>query len=216
MKIFTRIIPFVVSVFFLGCSSSVQMTATYTAPEIKAENTCNNIFISGVFAGDTARKLLEEAVETELQEEGVSSLASHEIWAGTPEDIDLSSEALFKTLDAAEKDAILTVSVLAGDSESRFVQRGVTYEPITMNPWYRTYDGYYNHVGRVVYNPGYYASGKDYFVEINLYDVDSQELIWSAQTNTYITADLITLTENLADLIVDELEEEQLILDNEA
>lgn len=214
--ILKRIIPsiFLVSLL-ISCGSNVDLTATYKSPDKKEQQPYKNLFVSAAFASDTNRVLLEEAIEEELQEEKVAALTSHEIWAGTPAELNLAYGPLLQFLEVAQKDAVLTVSVIASASETRFVDTKNTYEPIAMNPWYRSYDEYYNHYGTVVYNPGYYAEGRQYFIEVNLYDVADETLIWSGQTQTYASADLLTMTGNIADLIVDELEEAQLILEVE-
>lgn len=50
-----------------------------------------------------------------------------------------------------------------------------------------------------------YTEGKVYFIETNLYDAETEKLIWSAQSESYDPSDLKDFAEDFADLIVGRL-----------
>lgn len=200
---------------FLSSCASVDMTATYTNPELKEQAPYQKIFVSSMFANVEAKQMLEAQLREELMEDSIQVGLSHEMFPGSDQGFQESKDMVYQKIDKAGHEAILTVSVIAKESNTRFIGADGTYQPVVSNPYYATYWGYYDYVGPIVYKPGYYTQTQTYFIETNLYDVDSEELVWSAQTETYSPADLDNLTENLADLIEDELEEEGLIPDED-
>ena len=110
-----------------------------------------------------------------------------------------------------ETNAILTVSILDKETESRYVPGSYSYDPYAGPAYYRTFWGYYSHMYPYVYRPGYYVTENTYFIETNLYDVATEVLIWSAQSETYDPANLARFARDFADVIVDELQKDGII-----
>ena len=67
--------------------------------------------------------------------------------------------------------------------EEKQVYHPLRYRPLRI-PYYRRYYGYYSHVLEYVYEPGYYQRYKVVKLETNLYDTDTEEIVWSMQSRT--------------------------------
>ncbi len=80
--------------------------------------------------------------------------------------------------------AIMTVALKDTKSETYYVPGNTTYMP-TAYPYYGSYWGYYGYTYQRVYEPGYYGTSETYFLEANLFDTNTQELLWSAQSEAY-------------------------------
>jgi hypothetical protein len=48
--------------------------------------------------------------------------------------------------------------------------------------YYGSYYGYYNYYYPIVYSPSYYSVDKTFYFETNAYDLASDKLIWSVQS----------------------------------
>ena len=77
--------------------------------------------------------------------------------------------------------------------------------------FYGGFYNYYNYRYPAVYDPGYYTQDKTYFLETNLYDAETEKLLWSAQSRTYNPIDIDSFSEEFAGIIVARLKKEGLI-----
>lgn len=102
-------------------------------------------------------------------------------------------------------DAILTIALIDEETDTRYVPGSAAYAPVRSFRYYGSFWGYYTNLYPTVYDPGYYQEDRIYFVETNLYDVETEELIWSAQSETINPRTLENAAENLADVTVEEM-----------
>jgi hypothetical protein len=117
-------------------------------------------------------------------------------------------DALIRKVKELECDIIFTVALVDKRSETRYVA-GVSayYSPYPMYGYYGTFGSYYNYSASF-YTPGYYTTSNEYFLESNVYDAKSLELLMSIQSkadnppaieqsSTMYTATLLKEVENL-------------------
>ena len=71
--------------------------------------------------------------------------------------------------------------------------------------------GYYPHVNSYVQSPGYYTTHETYTLETNLYDVKSEELIWTARSRTFSPESVDEVIVDLTKLLINDLAEKNLI-----
>jgi hypothetical protein len=67
------------------------------------------------------------------------------------------------------------------------------------------FGGYYGYMGPMMYNPGYYTEEKTYFMEADLFDVASEKLIWSAQSEAYDPSSISKFSRDYTAVIVDRI-----------
>ena len=77
--------------------------------------------------------------------------------------------------------------------------------------YYGRFTGYYSYYNPVMYDPGYYATDKNYYLEINLYDAKTEELVWSAQSETTNPTSIETFSNSFSQLVVNQLIKDGLI-----
>jgi hypothetical protein len=97
-------------------------------------------------------------------------------------------------------DAVFSMSVRHMEDTRRYVPaQGVYYTPYYSNvSFYDYYGGFSNYY----YTPGYYAGSVQIFLEANFFNLESGELIWSAQTKTVDVSDVRKMAVQFADVIV--------------
>ncbi|HEX6181424.1 MAG TPA: hypothetical protein VFZ47_09265 [Chitinophagaceae bacterium] len=96
-------------------------------------------------------------------------------------------------------DAVITIVLLDKSRERYYVPDKVYYSPYGVysgNFW-----GYYNTMYTRIYSPGYYQETR-YFWESNLYDLKTNKLIYSVQTESFDPSSLEALAHEYGKLIV--------------
>jgi hypothetical protein len=62
-----------------------------------------------------------------------------------------------------------------------------------------------------MYDPGYYVTDKTYFLETNLYDSETEELIWSAQSETVNPGGIDNFVADYPDKLVEQMVKDGLL-----
>ena len=111
----------------------------------------------------------------------------------------ITKEIVEEIFTAAKIDAVFTMSVRHEEDTRHYVPSSNYYMPYYHNVgfynYYGGYSGYY-------YSPGYYSGSYKIYLEANLFDLKSGELIWSAQTKTTDMSSVSKMSVEFADLIV--------------
>jgi hypothetical protein len=178
--------PVLISLFLLSSCATTMTTnvwrdQTYQGPVKK-------ILVMGISQKPGIQRFFEDEFVRQLRERGVDAVAGYTVlpYGGKMD----------KDLVAAKARESGADTVLVARPLSREMQR--TYVPGSYPRW----GGYY---GRA-YSPGYVVEDEYVYIETNLYDVATEKLIWSAESETVLLAsdqDLIksfisTMTSKLA------------------
>ena len=143
-------------------------------------------------------------------------------------------KAMKKKVEDNNFDAILIISVLDASQHERYVQGntasvgvgvgvpgagvgGIGFASPYVNylnyPAYNyPYYGYYSYTIASTTSPGYYEKTTDAFVESNLYDVASEKLIWTAQTESKKVTSVEREAPKFAKIIVDDMVKKKALL----
>ncbi|MBA7532896.1 hypothetical protein ES705_25126 [subsurface metagenome] len=186
----------IISIAILGCTGSTKLTVSYTQENIQPKK-YNKLAIVALTNSDPNRLVLEEALANKFKADGINAIITFNIFplAGRPDvlaDMNLDPEDIKnhirKTVKENNIDALIIISLLNTRQVERYVNRSVStvgyYDPIMYPTYnYRYYD-YYWYVHNTTHNTGYYTTETTYFVETNLYDVETEKLLWTGQTKT--------------------------------
>lgn len=116
---------------------------------------------------------------------------------------DQSESAVIDNMKDHEIDAILTIVLLDKTKERKYVPTNIYYSPYSM--YYRRFWGYYTTMYDRIYGPGYYTTDTRYFWESNLYDVNTKELLFTAQTQSFDPPSSESLAHEYGKLIVNDM-----------
>jgi hypothetical protein len=75
---------------------------------------------------------------------------------------------------------------------------------------YGGYYGYYNYYYPQVYSPGYYSVDKTYYLETNMYDIASDKLVWSVQSEASNPTNLSDTFKSYSYMLIKHLQNEGL------
>ena len=115
-----------------------------------------------------------------------------------------NKELLLEKIQKIGCDIILTVVPMRQESETYYTPGSQAYTPMAYN-YYGNFYNYYNYYTPVVYSPGYYSTDHKYFIESNLYDFASGDLLWSVQSEATNPASLEAFSKQYTDMLVTEI-----------
>jgi len=80
-------------------------------------------------------------------------------------------------------DAVLTIVLLDKKKERKYIPGNIYYSPYGY--YYNRFWGYRSTLYNRIHEPGYYVTDTKYFWESNLYDMETQKLVYSVQTQSF-------------------------------
>ena len=195
-----------------SCSSSVQITGDWKSDRADTETGYGNIMVVTMLNNLEGAQAVENEIREVMQKQNVTtSLSSKSFPSMNVENFDSKKDDIFEKISTSKNDAILTISLLDKKEEVYYVPGGQAYDPGAF-AWYGNFWGYYSYYYPRTYEPGYYDVDNVYFIEANLYDADSQELIYSAQAETFNPQDdIYGFASDFAQTLVRELDSENLL-----
>jgi len=168
-----------------ACSPSTRVTGSWISPTAKGKPVSGkSVFIASLSRNIEVRNTIEDALANAAAERNIPALKSTayfspDFYQSTP-----TKETLLSRISKTGAGSIMTVALIDKESDTRYVPGRVGYAPFSAYRWYGGFYSYYNYWRGAFYDPGYYVTEKTYFMETNIYDVQTDELIWSAQSET--------------------------------
>ncbi len=194
----------------VSCAPSTKITASWKNPA--AEGMKDNILVAAMTQNMAAKITVEREMVGALKGADVGVTAAAELFAPNfTQDVGKNKEAMLKKIRENGNDGILTITLLDQQTETRYVPGSTAYSPMVSYGYYGGFHSYYNYRYPMVYDPGYYTEDKTFFLESNLYDAETEELLWSAQSKTYNPSNLDAFARDFAAITVAKLKSENLI-----
>lgn len=147
----------------------------------------------------------------ELIAKGIYATLNEETLPPGPVENDQDKNEIMDIIKENGADGILTIAIIDKAAESRYAPGPRPYAPYPRYPYYGSFWGYYDYWYPYFQRPGYYSLENVYYIETNLFDAESEDLIWSAQSKTYEQANLETFSEDYAIEVVEEMVEDGII-----
>jgi hypothetical protein len=195
------------ALLMLGCYPTTKITATWRNGREEGKNYAS-VYVAALTGNTIARSTLEKDIEAALKGYGIQVIKSFDEFPPTFKKDSLSRAEIMSSVRKNKSQAILTISVLRKETESRYM--GGTYAPMRWG-YYGTFWGYYNYWYPYAYSDGYYTNDYVYYLETNLYDASTESLVWSAQSKTWSYDDLTGFSKEFSKLIADQMRKEGVI-----
>jgi hypothetical protein len=159
----------------------------------------------GVSRQPVRKRFFEDEFVRQLQARGVSSTSSYRIF---PSDGMLEKNIVLSKIRDKGIDTFLITRMVDKKTVETYVPGTVHYTPPRTH---RRWHGYYAASYGAVYEPGYTVRDEVVVLETNLYDAKSEELIWTALSETVKDGSEERVIKNFIKLIVKNLSEKNLI-----
>ncbi len=193
--------------------TSTLITGSWEKPDL--DRKYDNLVVEAF----TPQQELEEALELqmagELNEKGIYAKINKDTLPPAPLENDQDKSEIMDNIKENGADGILTIAIIDKAAESRYSPGPRPYAPYPRYPYYGSFWGYYDYWYPYFRRPGYYTLEKVYYIETNIFDAESEELIWSAQSKTYEHTNLEAFSEDYAQEVVDEMIKDGIIISPE-
>jgi len=187
-------------ILIVACGPTTKVTGSWTRLDHEPEQ-FKKIVILGIAQDSRNRRVFEDQVETRLQEKGYPVIAALDLLPPSAAIGTITKEIVMDIFAAAKVDAVFSMSMRHKEDTRRYVSGSSYYMPYYYNvPFYDYYGGFNSYY----YSPGYYTGSVQVFLEANFFDLESGELLWSAQTKTTDLTNIDKMAIEFADVIVED------------
>jgi hypothetical protein len=208
---FPRILAFIGLAAAIGCASSgaTKITQAWVDPSY-AGNYLEKVMVIGVAKEEARRRVFENTMAATFRERGVEALPSWEAIPASKKEID--KETIQKAIEGRGIDAVLITRLVQVDKEQQYVP-GTTYvDSYWGSPYYGGgYYPYYSSTYAVVHEPGYVVENTIVQLETNIYDVETEQLLFAAMSETLNPDSVNDAIQKFAKAMVGELLEQRLV-----
>jgi len=188
-----------------SCTPTLKVTGSWINKEMAGKKKYSKLFVIALAEKFEVKTNLEMNIALAAVDRGLSVVKSTDIFPYTfSKDNIPNKEILLEKILKAGCDVILTVVPIKKESETRYVESSVGYTP-NMNPYYGNFYNYYNYYTPIVYSEGYYETDHSYFLESNLYDFESGNMLWSVQSEATNPASIDAFSKEYTEMLVREL-----------
>src|SRR5688572_4307590 len=202
---------FFAMLFILASCTSSRITSSWKSPDLQQKQ-YKKILVLGLLheKDGTVRETMEEHIVADLRKLGYDATCSCIEYGPTTFENMKEDEAI-KKLSGGGIDAVLTVVLLNKTKERYYVPKRVGYTPYDI--YNRHWWGYYSTMYDRIYEPGYYEVSTKYFWESNFYDLEKNQLVYSAQTESFDPGSTESLAHEYGKLIVSNMTKSQVLVD---
>ena len=232
-------IALLISVLFVSCGPSTKLVRSWSNEEVGSK-TFEKLAVVALTPNNSSRYLIERAIVKDLKDDSIKAIYTYEIFpmAGNLEQLgDLINDKeqlrkkVIQKVEENSIDALMIISVFDIEKEQRFVSDnnlavgvgGYYGNPYMMGGmgYYGgshmmggmgSYYNYYSYSVGSCYTDGYYVDDFTYFLECNLYDVETEELLWTGRTKTVNMESVEEEAIYFAKLVVKEILKKEVIV----
>jgi len=197
-----KYLSIIVMFLFLSCGTS-RITSTWKAENVQPRK-YNKILVLGLIreSDRSTRERMEQHLLGDLKELGYNAICACEEFGPKAFENMTEKEAVSK-LSNSGVDAVLTIVLLDKTKERYYVPGRVYYSPYYT--YHNRFWGYYTTMYDRIYSPGYYEVNTRYFWESNFYDMDSKQLLYSVQTQSFDPSSSESLAHEYGELIINNM-----------
>lgn len=190
----------VLAIIINGCGSTTRITSTWKAAGISADN-YHKVMVLGIIreADRNVRIQMENRLLTGLKDLGYNAFSAYQVY-GPQMFQNTSEQEANKQLAGDGVDAVLTVVLLDKQRERYYAPGRVVYSPYVI--YQNRVWGYYRMLYTRIDEPDYYQESTRYFWESNLYDLKTNQLLFSVQTQSFDPSSVDELAKDYGQKII--------------
>jgi hypothetical protein len=171
----------------LDCASTTTMLSSSTTPDFRP-GTVKKVFVVGVAQNDSLRRLYEDSFVTSLQRDKyVGEVSYRRIPDPEPKKIDKDAVAADLVRDGFTH--VLVTRLVSVEDRETYVAPSTMAVGVGYGGYGGYYGGWYPYMSMsygYVTTPGYTTIDRVVCLETNLYDLATQKLVWTGQTQHWV------------------------------
>lgn len=209
MKQFIKL-AFLSVLLIWGCGTTSYITHSWKAQNIQPKKYKKIVVLGLVRDVDiTTRQKMEQHIAGDLKTLGYDAVCSCDEY--NPRTFDkMSEQEAVQKIRNAGVDAVISVTLLDKKREREYVPGRYEYSPLhNQITFYR----YYHTMYERIYTPGYFQVNTRYFWETNFYDLETNQLLYSAQSQSFEPASTEKLSHEYGQMIVKDMVKNKIVSD---
>ena len=202
-----------------GPSSSIKTTGVWVNREKLPAEPVKSVFIIAFTDNMEVRSRLENDLAEAAEKKGLKAYKS--IVTIGPVDIKKIApvkDVFMKKLKDLECETIFTVALIDAVSDTKYVSGATMYTPYAYGSYggyggygaygpYGGFGGYYGYAVSTMSTPGYYKTDNKYFLEAKMFDLKTEELLFSIQTKAENPNAIKESSKEYTELLMEEIKE---------
>ena len=181
----------------LGCSST-KLTNSWTDKSFQSPG-YHKVLVIAVTKSSTTRRSVEEEFASQLKaRRNMEAMSSATL---IPNDSDLERSQIVKASRENGFDAVMVIQLLGLDKTTRYVP-GVMYVP--------THSAYAG-LPPTMHTPGHVVQHEIVRLETELYDVNSERLVWGGTTESFSPSSVSKLVDELAEVVLEGMDKDKVL-----
>lgn len=205
MKNLNYLLILLVAIFFVSCSPSQKVINSWVNKDAATNKPYKKIFVIAMTENQAARNIVEDDLSQAITEHNFEVVKSINVFPATfTKKSAPSKETIIEKVKELNCDLIFAVSLLDSKTQTRYVPGTVSYAPYPAYGYYGGFGTYYGYYSPTVYSPGYYTTDDIYYMEANLFDAKTGNILWSVQTEAYNPSNLNQFSSTYSNVIIDQ------------
>lgn len=212
---------FAASIIFMNSckpSSELRVVGSWVNKDKMSGRPYGSVFIIALTANLDTRTILENELAAAAKAHGLKAVRSLEAFGPVTANGDTNVlKALVRKVKESGCKTVLTVALVDSKSDTKYhAASSSTYQPYAYQPYYGNYGAFSNYYGYAFstggyYSPGYYTTDNTYYIETNLYEVATEDILFSIQTKAVNPEDLKKSSQEFTVKLLDELKSNGLL-----
>jgi len=158
---------------FAACGPSTKIVNSWRDPQVTVDTSeIHKFVVAALIRNETVRRNTEDQMAAMYPGKAVQSYVIFGL-----SELKENDEFYAQKLKGEGYDGMVIMRLVKVDKDQRYV-------PGSYPAYYGTWRGYYGYAWPNYYDPGYYTTDKTYYVEVNVYSLKRDKLIWRGITST--------------------------------
>ncbi|MEX6689483.1 hypothetical protein QTN47_18390 [Danxiaibacter flavus] len=204
----------VVGICLTQCSKqTLKITGSWVKKDSLPKQANESVFIAALTQNTETRTILESDLADGARANGIKAVKSLDVFGPVTANTDTAVIAsLIRKVKESGCSSILTVSLLDEKNKTTYTKSSeYTYQPYPYGGYYGNFASYYSFVAGSTFQPGYYSTDKTYYIETNLYDVNSLGILFSIQTKAMNPPAINKASQQFTETLLNELKSNGLL-----
>ena len=185
-------------VFLIISCAGTELTNTQINEAYKGKPV-SDILVIAITGNEDSRRSYERKFVAHLESIGVEAISSEDA-IPMPPNLKMEKETIVNAANQFENDAVIITHLIDKEDKESYTRGG-----------HGGYYGFYHRRFTWSHGTGYSRTSKTIQLETNLYDVKTEELIWSGQSKTLSKDSKYQIINDVIKIVINDLQNNKLI-----